>query len=655
MHRKHDRFQSTWSQHRFAGKEADRYVEDYQTSRADQQTSQSATAKGKTVTGTDRLPGANTLRQLQKPRAHCAMSRKQKQVQQESASPSQIPNKITPGPITEQQRLQDQMNGTEAQEASSSHHHQTQKVQMNGTDTTPGLQTGTDTRTELQTANPHQQNKLATRKLDQIAKDSKVKGLTHREVPQEAANVSIEKHFQLSLQRKQLQRNQLRVSFKVGGKRPKSLHNKLSYKKKQNLNKAFGSLQSMVQNLAQHPISVTADTASHSNNQGPIEVNQTRNQMQEGLPGTEHSSLNNAQLVSPNTGQNNQQSELFSQAPAQLAPSKTRQGKQHTVFCHQQTEFCAQQTELCPQKPAQLVLSKTRQCKQQPGQCTQQTEICTQQTGFCISKTAQQHTSDTGQCNQNNAHMAIPPRPEGAQITIEQQATCAIQQSLSQCSVEDQMGPAQDISHPSQAKNKPEASESTGNSTESSGPQSSDTGGSSDCSSPMQGFFDTSYSDTSNSETGTTVEKEKESQQQWTVQTRARSAKRQMLANQTHVSVLHGQEIELVSALPASDYHQSLHTQKPGFVLLDSAVPQEPGPAKKKGAKQQHTNIPHLPEQQKPKGQNVQRKNRFPASKQKVSVGNKAGLSMCSKEDGMDARVQTRNQSARRPRPSTST
>ncbi|XP_042415279.1 uncharacterized protein LOC122004461 [Zingiber officinale] len=51
----------------------------------------------------------------------------------------------------------------------------------------------------------------------------------------------------------------------------------------------------------------------------------------------------------------------------------------------------------------------------------------------------------------------------------------------------------------------------------------------------MQGFVDTSYAGSSSSDLGDGTAVEVDSQQQWTVQTRARSTKRQMLANQMHI------------------------------------------------------------------------------------------------------------------------
>ncbi|KAG6474583.1 hypothetical protein ZIOFF_068521 [Zingiber officinale] len=150
----------------------------------------------------------------------------------------------------------------------------------------------------------------------------------------------------------------------------------------------------------------------------------------------------------------------------------------------------------------------------------------------------------------------------------------------------------------------------------------------------MQGFIDTSYVTSSTSDPESATTGGVNSQQQWTVQTRARSAKRQMLANQVHIRVMNGKEIDLVSALLASDFHQSMHAHKTVNRQLSSATATRPGSVQKKESKQRHTTYRQQTEQmehQQTKLQPAQRKNRFLPNKQQEAAG---AINLCSKEIG---------------------
>ncbi|KAG6494582.1 hypothetical protein ZIOFF_042342 [Zingiber officinale] len=170
--------------------------------------------------------------------------------------------------------------------------------------------------------------------------------------------------------------------------------------------------------------------------------------------------------------------------------------------------------------------------------------------------------SDIDHDIQNRDHMAEPIAQEATATT--QQTNCELQHTYSQCREVNQLATQPGISYLEQAEAGKQcaASEGRKGSLDSNSSQQSDSGEGSDCSSPMQGFLDTSYANSSTSEPDSAPAMEMDSQQQWTVQSRARSAKRQMLANQMHIRVMNGKEIDLVSALPASDFHQSLHAHK---------------------------------------------------------------------------------------------
>ncbi|KAG6494911.1 hypothetical protein ZIOFF_042694 [Zingiber officinale] len=196
---------------------------------------------------------------------------------------------------------------TNAQGASSSHQQQTQQVQKDGTDTRDGLQRANESQQAKPITGKQSDYCLGFLKPEQIAKGGKVTRLIQQEVPYGAPCVPLEKHFQLALQRNQIQKNQLRVGFKVSSRRPKSVHHKLNCRKKQNLDKTFELHQNMAQDLLHHL--GNAAIASHSNSKGPIGANQIKTQMQEGFSNTERCSRNIAQLGILDTGQCNQTTE----------------------------------------------------------------------------------------------------------------------------------------------------------------------------------------------------------------------------------------------------------------------------------------------------------------------------------------------------------
>ncbi|KAG6494581.1 hypothetical protein ZIOFF_042341 [Zingiber officinale] len=241
----------------------------------------------------------------------------------------------------------------------------------------------------------------------------------------------------------------------------------------------------------------------------------------------------------------------------------------------------------------------------------QDDQIEASEIGNSLLNNAQLEGSEAGQCSQGAGKLP-QNKSDGIRIHAEPQANCLAQQSHSQLI----------LSHQLQTVYPSEPSDSRNCSSASTNSQQSDTG--EDCSSPMQGFVGTSYvgSSSSDPDDGTTVEVN--SQQQWKVKTRARSAKRQMLANHMHIRVMNEKEIDLVLALLATPFQQSQNAQKAVSGELNSAVKGKMSSVKKRDSKQ--STYQQQPEHQfgtagsgmahQAKTQTGLRKNRFLPTKQ---------------------------------------